>query len=447
MVTGFYPGNDARANSAALQLAADAGGEIRIDVPGIYDVADTISLGDDTSLIFGAGVYIRRQKYNGEIGLCIQNKGAHTGIINKNIKVVGLNLIANDVESTFCTQNTKNAITGFRAHLGFMYVKDLVIRDFVVCDINSKDYAIQITDFENVLIENVRIEGMKDGIHFGPGNGFTIRHGIFRTFDDPIALNGSDYSVSNPHLGWIENGLIEDCYDLDADSTTGFFTRILSGAWVEWYSGMELQHSDAVVYNHRLYRVVMSPDGTKFRSYNPPDFKTGIKFIDGIRWDAMQDEIYTGGCRNITFRDIHLCKKREVAFCFQMSNDNYLRSYYPNAEIPYEHNFVFDNISVQNEVEFVIYGNGHPDNIKIVNSDLKDSLIGFEKIEAEGMKYPHMNLTLSNCSIAPSKRRFIDSTVGIKLKMNGTDIPEGYIPEVSDSVEVAAADIELKRVK
>ena len=33
-------------------------------------------------------------------------------------------------------------------------------------------------------------------------------------------------------MGWIEDGLIEDCYDLADEDTTGYFCRILAGAWV-----------------------------------------------------------------------------------------------------------------------------------------------------------------------------------------------------------------------
>lgn len=67
------------------------------------------------------------------------------------------------------------------------------------------------------------IKGMKDGVHLGRGNGFTISNCVFQTFDDAIALNAHDYSIGNPELGWIENGVIENCHDLSAENTTGFF--------------------------------------------------------------------------------------------------------------------------------------------------------------------------------------------------------------------------------
>ena len=93
----------------------------------------------------------------------------------------------------------------------------------------------------------------------------------------------------------------------------------------------------------------------KYISVNPPDFEDGTALIDGIRWYMTQeDEIYTAGCRNITFRDIQLQKKRNIAFCFEMGENNYLRSYYPNAEVPVESNFVFDNISCDDALEVYV---------------------------------------------------------------------------------------------
>ena len=446
MVKGFFAGNDAYLNSKALQAAVDIGGEIRIDEPGIYDVAEQINIGSDTSLVFGAGVYIRRQSYEGEMGLLFVNKGAYTKEYDRNIKIIGLNLITNDVQCAPRTPETKNAILGFRAHLGFLFVEDLVIRDFICRDLNTKDYAIQICKFRNVLIENVRIEGLKDGIHFGPGSGFTIRHGVFCTFDDPIALNGSDFAPSNPYMGWIENGLIEDCYDMHNEKTTGYFVRLLSGAWVDWYSGMKVQHSDAVVYNGKIYRVVMPVDGKQYVSVNPPDFEYGTKEIDGIRWYMTQEEIlYTAGCKNITFRDIHLQKKRWTAFRFEMDQGKYLRSYYPNAQVPVVQNIVFDNISVENEVKCLVSASGAPDSVKIINSNLGTSRILFSDVKEEGLVYPVCSLNLVNNTLKETAESFVSTDNKLDLNMSATSVPRGYAPRVSPNVNVVFSDIELKK--
>ena len=72
---GFLPGNDARSNSQALQEAVNLGGEIVVEKPGIYDLSETIEIGDDTALTFSEGVQIRRQpSFTGRSGNVFVNK-------------------------------------------------------------------------------------------------------------------------------------------------------------------------------------------------------------------------------------------------------------------------------------------------------------------------------------------------------------------------------------
>ncbi len=331
---GFRVGNNAESNSKALQLAVSCGGDITVTTPGVYDVSEQIIIGSNTTLYFGAGVVIRRQpSATGKNGFVIINSGAFTREFNENIKIIGLTLTCNGVESSGFGRDA--IIVGLRAQLAFMYVKNLEIRDFECKDLLKKDYAIQISSFENIIIENIRIEGMKDGVHLGKGNKFVIRHGIFKTYDDPIALNAFDYSVSNPNVGWIEDGIIEDCYDLNDDSTVGFFCRILGGCWLDWYEGMEVMHSDTVVSNGRVYRVVMNPtDGMFYKSVTPPSHESGIAEYDGICWVMAQEgAIYDCGCRNLHFKDIYLQKKRGMsAFGVDYNRDTYARSFYPGSK-------------------------------------------------------------------------------------------------------------------
>ena len=57
---GFLPGKNGVENARALQKAVDFGGTITVDLPGVYDLSETVRIGDDTELIFRAGVYIRK---------------------------------------------------------------------------------------------------------------------------------------------------------------------------------------------------------------------------------------------------------------------------------------------------------------------------------------------------------------------------------------------------
>ena len=53
---GFLPGNDAGLNAEALQAAVDLGGEIFVEAAGVYDLSETVRIGDNTALVFADGV-------------------------------------------------------------------------------------------------------------------------------------------------------------------------------------------------------------------------------------------------------------------------------------------------------------------------------------------------------------------------------------------------------
>lgn len=61
-VFGFLPENDGKTNAAALQKALNTRGDVYVDLPGVYALSDTVYIGDDTSLIFCNGAYVKREK-------------------------------------------------------------------------------------------------------------------------------------------------------------------------------------------------------------------------------------------------------------------------------------------------------------------------------------------------------------------------------------------------
>lgn len=384
---GVRPENNGIENRLNLQKLVDAGGDIRIVEPGIYDISGTIEIGSDTALMFGAGVYMRRVKSDKPAFALFINKGAYTRKYDCRIKIEGLNLICGDVDVE------SSELPGIRGHLSFYYVEDLIIRDFRCMDLLSRGFCIHICRFKKVLLENLQIEGRKDAVHFGCGKNFTLRHGFFRTFDDPIALNAHDYSSSNPEYGWIENGLIEDCYDLNQPDTTGFFCRILAGAWGDWKKGMIVQNSDLVVSDGKVYSVFMEPDGQSFVSSTKPVHNNGIAELDGIRWRFVSDKsIYNAGCKNIHVKDIHLQKQREIAFSLQFDNDRYSRSVYPTAEMPVQENIILENIYCENDVKELMGGNTPCSCLKIINSVINSSTITLRSLPYKTEEYPKMNI-------------------------------------------------------
>jgi hypothetical protein len=375
---GFSPEASGVDNTKALQRAVDLGGTIEVSRPGTYKIAGTVFVGNDTSLIFGNGVFLKKVSEQGPFMNVLLNRGALNKTWNHHITVEGLQIIVNGVD------NLSNChVFGLRGQLAFFYVKDLRIEHFRCLDLGRGQFAIHICTFEDLLINDVIIKGQKDGLHLGPGKRFTISNGTFQTGDDAVALNAHDYASSNPELGWIEDGVVENCHDLAGENNTGYFCRILAGAWIDWKPGMELQNSDTVVSDGRLYRVKAQADGQLYKSLTPPQFEAGSQVLDGITWVMVQTNVtYTVGVRNVTFRDIFLEKPR-IAFSIHFDNDRYSRSYYPGATVPLQENILFDDIRVLYDAPTPVLSITTPvDAITILHSSFRNNRISFASNKA-----------------------------------------------------------------
>lgn len=408
---GFLPENTAHKNAQAFQKAVDIGGVIQVNVPGVYKISEQIEIGDDTKLVFCDGVILQREaSESGVNGNAFINKGALKGEYNRNIEIIGLHLECNGVESDDFGVNSR--IAGLRAQVAMIYVENLKIDSFECHGLLEKDYAIQVSAFRNISLNGLYITGNKDGVHLGWGNGFVISNGKFCTFDDPIALNAFDYATSNTHVGWIENGIIENCVDLDDNSTTGFFCRILGGAWCRWRKGMQVQHSDTVAVNGKTYRVLMNPkDGKLYTSNTPPCHEKGIEEYDGISWAAVRDsEELDCGCRNITIRNCRLQKKRGIGIAISLNYDTYARSYYPGCVCVPQSGITLDNVVLENDVDILLHSNYPSENITLKNTDFKNSKLCFDVAPQENdVIYPEVEIKAENVV-------FNDNTVHVNPK-------------------------------
>lgn len=327
-------------NARALQVAVTGGGTITVSRPGTYRLADTVLLDSDTTLLFGNGVKIKKVNEIGPFTHVLLNRGALTKTWDRNIVVDGLDLIVNRID----VRNWK--VFGLHGQIAFHYAKDVTIHRFRCDDLGPAQYGIHVCTFEDLLVDDVIVHGHKDGVHLGRGKRFTIRNGRFGTGDDAVALNAHDYDVGNPELGWIEDGVIENCHDLRRNGEVGYFARILAGAWIDWKPGMEVQKSDTVVSEGRLYRVSAPPDDRVYVSKTRPTHATGKETLDGIDWVMVQTDVtYTAGVRNVIFRDIFLEKPR-IGLSVHFDIGKYSRSYYPGAPVPRQEQITFENIRV-----------------------------------------------------------------------------------------------------
>jgi hypothetical protein len=370
---GFSPNASGIENAKALQLAVDQAGTIIVSQPGTYNMAGTVYIGSNTSLKFGNNIFLKKVNEQGAFTHVFLNKGALTKTYDQNITIEGLNIIVNGVDKAM------TEIYGLRGQIAFFYIKDLRIDRFRCLDLATNQFCIHVCTFEDIILNDIIIKGNKDGIHLGRGKRFTISNCVFQTYDDAIALNGQDYVTSNPEMGWIEDGVIENCHDLaDAKKPAAYFCRMLAGAWVDWKPGMELHHSDAVVSNGKVYRVQAKPDGTMYKSLTQPTFEKGNMVLEGINWGIGQSEAtYTAGVRNVIIRNIFLEKAR-TGFSVHFDNGSYSRSYYPGAVTPKQEQFTFDNIRVLYDNPTDIISVGTPiDVLTITNSSFRNNRINF----------------------------------------------------------------------
>jgi len=435
---GFLPTKTGDENSIALQNALNGGGTILVDYPGTYNLSSTIYLDSNTTLIFGANVFISRVLRNDGKKACYTfvNRGAFTRTYNENIKILGLHLITNGL----ARGNDVPYIVGLLGQLSFFYIKNLIIDDFFVNDNPASPFCIHVCTFENIQVTNSYIEGYKDAIHLGRGSKFVIRHCIFKTYDDPIALNAHDYATSNPEMGWIENGIIEDCYDLEdaVRGTTGYFCRILAGAWLNWVTGMAIQNFDTIIAsNGKMYRCINSQtDGVIYTSLTEPSHTTGTVTIDGINWVMYQESGVGNNCgvRNVHFKNIYLQKPRGVAFSIHFDKGTYSRSYYPNAVSPVQEDLIFENIFILSTIPTLIACLTPLNSMKLINSILKNSSISLSNVNTTGIVYNTTHVVLMGTTfkgggtqnICVSTTRPADiKTIG-SIVEDATFIPKAY---------------------
>ncbi len=412
---GFSPQASGVNNARALQAAIKNGGTILVGEPGVYAISETIYIGSDTTLIFSEGVVLKKVNEVGNFYYLFLNEGALTKTYDHNITIQGLNFLVNGMDERI------GDIYGLRGQLGFFYVKNLRIRGLRCFDMERWQFCIQVCTFEDLIIEDVHIKGKKDGIHLGRGKRFTIRDAVFETTDDAIALNGHDYASGNPELGWIENGVIENCYDLRTDGELiGFFCRILAGAWRDWEKGLEVQNSDTVVSNGRLYRVQADPDNTIYTSLTQPTHESGTMELDGINWGVVQEDVtYTAGVRNVVFRNIFLEKPR-TSFSIHFDQDRFSRSYYPGSELPFQEQILFENVRVLHEEPASFLNIATPmDVVTLSNSVLQNSWISVHDVT--GIEdYPDTIINISNTAFKQSEDfEFIrNSTQNREVQLN-----------------------------
>lgn len=398
--------SDPAVNTLLLQNVLDAGGTIRLTTPGTYDVNGPLFIGSDTTLEFAPGVFIRRAA-GGRNQPFLVNKGILKGEWNENIKIIGLHLLVNGVDVSH------NAFyPGLRGHLSFLKVRNLTVRDYECSELVRLGYGIHICTFRNITLEKLRIEGNKDGVHLSDGRYFTIRDSVFCTYDDAIALNAYDFCLSTAVYGNIEDGLIENCTDLNSEKhkVAGYFCRMLGGAWKNWHKGMTVQNSTLAVYNGHLYSACFPVPSAKAPAVSqiPPTHRSGIADHGGISWRYVREHRgdYEATCRRIICRNITLQKPR-IGFGFTFSWGKWAESVPGKLKMPVLEELTFEKIHCQCDMRAVFGGAAPARNVRFADSVLRGKILFAEAYPGrKDEEYPVMDVTFSKVDIPQSSSQF-----------------------------------------
>ena len=361
---GFSPLASADTNTKALNNALMGGYKtVNISKSGEYNINDSILIYSNTTLNCANGVVLKKTKTNGSYSFMytIRNVGSITRTIDENIRIIGLTIDGGGYPIDKSAMDFSSALYGCTGDLLLYCVKDIIIEDLKIRRVPN--YGVQMCTFENVIIHNFDIQSGSDGIHINRGFKAHIYDGVIKSKDDAIALNASDWLDSCPEVGSISHIVIDNIQEKTTTGQVGYFTRHLVGAWVDWFSGMEVQRGDKVVSNGAVYRCDGAIEGntpTVYTSNTQPTFTSdeGSMELDGIMWRYCQgDATYRADITNITYRNIVSESNRKFCNVESYRNSIYDRSIYPTVDVaqyPICEDIVFENIDKSKSVGVVV---------------------------------------------------------------------------------------------
>lgn len=320
---GFSPGASADQNVKALQETLLGGGLVVIDIPGIYELNNTIFFDSNTQLICVKGVVFKKTAAYCNV---LMNRGALTKEYNENITIDGLEISVNGYEAN------PDIVYGLRAQLGFFYIKNLSIKNFTCLDGGSHQYLIYIVTWEHLYIDTVRLVGDKDGIKLNNGHEAIIKNLDLTTYDDGMSLCGTDYASTTVEVGDVYNVCYSNVTDHQYKNIFGRTCLIYTGSWADYADGNEYRSSDFCLNKGKLYQCINAHGFTSISSVMPIHNVGVITGADTISWRYIQDcDFHHTDVYNITF-DNCIFEKSGNLIAAWLEVSAFQRNFYPGTE-------------------------------------------------------------------------------------------------------------------
>ena len=302
---GFLPNKTASENVIALQNAINGGNKtVTVSIPGDYLMNATVWIDDDTEILFGKGVAI---SISGSTWNVLCNRGALTRSWNENLRLKGLKIKCNSASGN---AGKNSVLFGLNGVVNFFFIKNSEF-DIEILDLAYNNFGFQLCTFRNIILDKVKLQGFKDGLHLGDGKGLIINNLESKTYDDALAFNAFDYAESNPTIGDIEDVTVHNFTSNWSDAFGKNDSRcinVLMGSVTEWVSGMPIVHGDAVYIEGKTYRSLLSDKTQTITSTTKPDFSSfsGVQTTaESIEWKLISNsEVKTASVKNVRINNM-----------------------------------------------------------------------------------------------------------------------------------------------
>lgn len=381
---GFHPDSSATSNVSNLQRALDGGNiNITVNYPGTYNFNKFFRFYSNTELIIDKGVQFNKVSSDSSYNSFL-NAGSLTGAVDSNITIQGMNLITNSVAHAVVVGSK---FYGLRGEIAFHNAKNIKVFDYTVLDLGVFHWGISFNTVEDFILEKFHIEGEKDAVSIQGGSvNWIVRDGIVSTYDDRIVVAGHGYPQSIPKYGDVTDGLIENITELDRTSMTGYCVRFIVGAWVSWYSGIQIRYGDTVEHTGNIYQAVNAV--TEETSTVAPTHTSGlVTGGDGIGWVFKQaDTIKTVTVKRVRFNNI-TTNGHTNAFANDLLLATSCRSVHPDTIPPQIEDILFDGITDSGYGQKSLFYLKAPIELSIKNVTPRRTLFRIEPVSA-GIGFP-----------------------------------------------------------